>query len=349
MNHAIKSLAGINNMRSKMKAENGVLVGPPATNIAPADATKTAGPVRPDYMPRFLDESLRPDGTLKDVGYLGQLKTPSGKIVTEYSVGVPVMGKQMDIPTIVPGLSKQEVDYIIQKAESGLPIGKDSLGNAIVKKATIHAEQRIKKGLSPFYSSVMDKKSVPVMAADATKVNRFPIPPEKDARRPRANIDPYLGTAYVRMLKNIGPYVGSDIKTGGHPNESFSDVVFRLSHTKGKPAYAINKNVPSAMPLLAAAGEVFTDPVNIFPYGDLIGGGIKRLAQASNIRKLANSLNALAFASKGIEPLHNLQDFITAYGDYISRPEPPKPAMTKQQADLVNQITKNIGQQKFGQ
>lgn len=99
------------------------------------------------------DESLRPDGTKKDIGFLGEFKTPSGKSVSEYSIGVPINGKEMDIPTLVPTLTEEEKKYIIDKAEKEEQIGRDAIGNSIVKKSIAHAEQRIKEGKSPFFSS----------------------------------------------------------------------------------------------------------------------------------------------------------------------------------------------------
>jgi hypothetical protein len=135
------------------KAEDGVKIVPPAVK----------------------KDMIRPDGTMKDVGFLGVLKSPSGKDVTEYSVGVPIMGKEMDIPVLVPGLSKEEIAYVLQKADKDLPIGKDAMGNAIVKKASQHAMQRVKQGKSPFYSSVIDK-AVPEMASDATAVRPVQVP-----------------------------------------------------------------------------------------------------------------------------------------------------------------------------
>jgi len=139
-------------MMSKQKAGDGKVIPPP---------------VRKDL--------IRPDGTMKDVGFLGPLKSPSGKDVTEYSVGVPIMGKEMDIPTLVPGLSREEIAYVLQRADKSLPIGKDAMGNAIVQKAYQHATQRVKKGMSPFYSSVIDK-AVPEMPADNTAVRPVKVP-----------------------------------------------------------------------------------------------------------------------------------------------------------------------------
>ena len=120
-------------------------------------------------IPPTRKELVRPDGTMKDRGWLGPMKTQSGKVVSEYSVGVPILGVQMDIPTLVPGLSKEEIVYVVNRAENNLPIGRDAMGNEIVRKAAQHAEQRVIKGLSPFYSAVEDF-SRPVMAADKTRV-----------------------------------------------------------------------------------------------------------------------------------------------------------------------------------
>jgi len=102
---------------------------------------------------------LRPDGTKKDVGYFGELKTKSGNSVTEYSFGTSdVNGKEMDIPSLVPTLTPQEKQYVLDRAEKDEPLGRDAIGNSIYKKAVDHAKQRLKEGKSPFYSSEEAKK-----------------------------------------------------------------------------------------------------------------------------------------------------------------------------------------------
>jgi len=83
----------------------------------------------------------RGDGTKKGKGYLGELRTPQGDVMTENSIGVPVFGKETNIPSIVPTLVKQEVDHL---TNGGRPT------SGIAKKATEHAERRIKSGQSPF-------------------------------------------------------------------------------------------------------------------------------------------------------------------------------------------------------
>jgi hypothetical protein len=109
--------------------------------------------------PAGKNYGLRPDGTKKDVGYFGELKTKSGNSVTEYSFGTSdVNGKEMDIPSLVPTLTPQEKQYVLDKAEKDEPIGRDAIGNSIYQKAVDHAKKRLKEGKSPFYSSEEAKK-----------------------------------------------------------------------------------------------------------------------------------------------------------------------------------------------
>ena len=83
----------------------------------------------------------RPDGTPKGRGFLGELKRPDGKVSTEISVGVNIGGKEMDIPTLVPTLTKAEVSSLLKG---------DRPSDAIVQKAVDHAKQRIAQGKSVF-------------------------------------------------------------------------------------------------------------------------------------------------------------------------------------------------------
>ncbi len=83
----------------------------------------------------------REDGTKKGNGWLGQLKTKDGEISTELSIGVEIDGKETLIPSLVPTLTKDEIDYLLSGGE---PTDK------IVKKATDHAMKRIRAGKSPF-------------------------------------------------------------------------------------------------------------------------------------------------------------------------------------------------------
>jgi len=92
-------------------------------------------PIRPD--------AIRPDKTLKGKGFLGELPMTdgSGRVMTEFSVGVNIGGKEIDVPTLVPTLTKEEVDYLRSGGEVTAPIA---------KKAYDYAKMRTGSGLSPF-------------------------------------------------------------------------------------------------------------------------------------------------------------------------------------------------------
>lgn len=88
----------------------------------------------------------RVDGTEKGSGYLGELKMTdgSGRVITELGVGVNIDGKEIEIPAVVPTLSKQELAHILS---GGSPTPE------IIQKAADHARKRLAGGLSPFANS----------------------------------------------------------------------------------------------------------------------------------------------------------------------------------------------------
>lgn len=83
----------------------------------------------------------RKDGSEKGLGFFGVLKRPGGGISTELSIGVNIGGDEVEIPMIVPGLTKSELDYLL---EGGGPT------RAIVDKAVRNAKRRMSRGISPF-------------------------------------------------------------------------------------------------------------------------------------------------------------------------------------------------------
>ena len=93
--------------------------------------------------------NARPDGSEKGLGFFGALKRPDGKVSTEISIGLDVDGKQINVPLLVPSLTFEELNYLLQSNTDS----KDFLKNlppSIMDKAYNHAEQRIKAGISPF-------------------------------------------------------------------------------------------------------------------------------------------------------------------------------------------------------
>ena len=96
-----------------------------------------------DIMQQFENEyGLRPDGSEKGRGYLNELKRPDGGVMTEYSIGLPVEGVEMDVPTLVPTLNIEEIKTLLNLPERG------RIPESIVKKAAEHAEKRVKSGKS---------------------------------------------------------------------------------------------------------------------------------------------------------------------------------------------------------
>ena len=88
----------------------------------------------------------RPDGTAKGSGWLGVLQRPDGRVSTEISVGVNIDGKETLIPTMVPTLTKQEVDWLLTNDVSD----PRSIPQPIIDKAVAHAKKQIAAGKSPF-------------------------------------------------------------------------------------------------------------------------------------------------------------------------------------------------------
>lgn len=94
---------------------------------------------------RYNPESNASDGPVKGPGYFGALVRPDGQgLMTEYGVGMEILGKEMEIPTLVPTLSPEEVMAIL-KAKEG-----EKLPNSIYRKAAQFAQQRVARGLSPW-------------------------------------------------------------------------------------------------------------------------------------------------------------------------------------------------------
>ena len=83
----------------------------------------------------------RADGTPKGSGFFGELQRPDGDFSTELSIGVNLGKGEMEIPLLVPSLSRKEIDYLLKGGEPT---------DEIVGKAVIHARQRMATGASPF-------------------------------------------------------------------------------------------------------------------------------------------------------------------------------------------------------
>jgi hypothetical protein len=103
-----------------------------------------APPIQPD-VPAAPEApyGLRKDGTPKGQGFF-QLQGKDGSIMTEVTVGVPMSnGVETEIPTLVPGLSEEEKEYL----QNG---GDPRKSPSIMTKAIAHAGKRMAENKSVF-------------------------------------------------------------------------------------------------------------------------------------------------------------------------------------------------------
>ena len=111
----------------------------PDTTSTPSlidQVTKAAmPPVKAEESPESFGK--RADGSPKGLGYFGSLKRPDGGVSTELSVGVEINGKETEIPSLVPTLSRKEIDYLLTGGEPT---------PQIVDKAQRFAETRLQQG-----------------------------------------------------------------------------------------------------------------------------------------------------------------------------------------------------------
>lgn len=92
----------------------------------------------------MADYGLRPDGSKKGTGYLGAVRNKFGDVMTEFTVGIELDGEEVDIPTLVPTLTKSEVKQL-QDLDDDTPIP-----DSIINKAVKHAIMRKQEGKSVF-------------------------------------------------------------------------------------------------------------------------------------------------------------------------------------------------------
>jgi hypothetical protein len=85
--------------------------------------------------------------TPKQAGYFGELPLQHGGVATEYSVGQTINGKNVEMPSLVPTLSYEEMNAVLNSADNGA-----KLPDSVYQKALEHARQRGMLGMSPFWA-----------------------------------------------------------------------------------------------------------------------------------------------------------------------------------------------------
>jgi len=97
------------------------------------------------YNPK-KSQGKRRGGGDKGPGFLGVLKRPDGDYSSELSIGVDINGKEIEIPTMVPTLSREEVKLLLSLKEG------QKVPDSIVEKAIQHAKKRMDEGKDVFYN-----------------------------------------------------------------------------------------------------------------------------------------------------------------------------------------------------
>ena len=94
-----------------------------------------------DEQVKWVGDNLTSREREKGLGYFGELKRPDGMVSTELSIGVEFDGKETEIPSLVPTLTKDEINHLLAGNEPT---------EQIVDKAVVHAKERMAEGKSPF-------------------------------------------------------------------------------------------------------------------------------------------------------------------------------------------------------
>lgn len=82
--------------------------------------------------------------TPKGLGYFGNLQRPDGGIMGEYSLSPTINGRKVEIPSMVPTLTREELQSMLVLPDAAQPTA------AIQQKALAFAKQRLAAGLPVF-------------------------------------------------------------------------------------------------------------------------------------------------------------------------------------------------------
>ena len=144
------------------------LTGPTAGE-AKNKAAQEADKIDPGATSGF---GTRNDGTTKGTGFLGVLKSSDGRDVTEYAINsedVVVGGKNIEFPTIVPTLTAEEKELMLNDI---IPNNK-RIPNSIYDKAVAHAKDRLAKGKSVFADNTPAPVAAPAAKEEVSLNNDF--------------------------------------------------------------------------------------------------------------------------------------------------------------------------------
>jgi hypothetical protein len=149
LKHGEKSNLDLFDVLSRYKKpEQPVVLGRPLPKLPPKINKPVIDKAAPK--PPRNNGNTRPDGTKKGKGFLGEIKRPDGKVSTELSIGVNIDGKEVLIPTMVPGLTKEEITHLTSGKYN--PQARKGIDDVISRKAIEFAKERAAKK-QPFFAT----------------------------------------------------------------------------------------------------------------------------------------------------------------------------------------------------
>ena len=103
----------------------------------------------------------------KQAGFYGEIPVGNGSVATEFSVGQDINGKGVEMPSIVPGLTFDELEEIKQAT-----VTNKQMSPSIYEKALLHAKERLSQGKSTFWEPGEDTYTLPTKETLGTLIKK---------------------------------------------------------------------------------------------------------------------------------------------------------------------------------
>lgn len=286
----------------------------------------------------------RADGSEKGNGFLGVIQRPDGKVSSEISVGVNIDGKEVEIPTLVPTLTKAERDFLINNDISD----PKKIPASIIQKAVDHARPRLAAGKSPFAGpedTMADPKLEEIVQrmidAGESEENIGAVISEY---KPAAPEKPYTGPPVDGGPEDYWSGFLTSLKPGGSSDQA------ALKGAKGFVKEAIPGTVKAG---LALPGQVIDLVKELYATGV---GGVHLLtdpvgtlsAAADKVKEMPAAVqhafkSAMDLAAQDPEGFGKAAADITAQADVGIAASAAVPMMPKPIANRVGAMAEQIG------
>lgn len=226
------------------------------------------------------DDWKRPDGSTKGLGFLGLLQLPNGKVASEYSIADSEKlkdknGNYLDYPSLVPTLTKQEVQAVLNAATNNIDVP-----DSIKQKAEAFAIQRQQAG-KPLFAQTGEQQNL------YPDLKRAPIPsfymPQRMSADDFANklkekfpdLKTFSSTAIVNKVLAVRPDLVDKIENPMAGDAAASAEQDRLRN-QAQTQSAFTRSVLDAFPGIGGViGSMFGSPI----LGGALGVGAGRGAE----------------------------------------------------------------------